>query len=206
MGSALIKPSKRGTRPDRLTSKQLIFVEEYLADSEMNGARAARKAGYIDHNSTATKLLNNPKVAHAIGKAIRDRMMECKLEAADVLRHLRTALYLDPLDLFESGEDGSYKVRNLEDIPIEVRRCITEIESKTTIDRHGNMLPYLKIKLMSKDSALSSAMKHLGLVEPDGAVNINLGASLIDDMLEQVENERLVIDGKVIEREAESGK
>lgn len=58
-----------------LTEQQKRFVEEYLID--MNGARAARAAGYSESaaRETASRLLKKPEVAQAVRKA-RENLSE----------------------------------------------------------------------------------------------------------------------------------
>lgn len=209
MASYNIQPSKRGTNPDRLTDKQQVFVVEYLRDNEMNARKAAEKAGYKGAAS-AWKLLGTPTVAKAIGKAIYERIHECKIEAAQVLRQLSAALYLDPLELFEDNGDGTFKVRSLSEVPPHIRRCITKLKCKTrtyeTKDGEVTTETYVEVELMSKDAALSLAMRHLGLIEDSrskGAGGEPVTIDLIMNLLASVEERTNVIDGTVIERTAE---
>lgn len=196
MPSTLINTDRqRGST--KLNAKQKLFVECYLADNEMNATKAAKKAGYTG-TAAAAKLMLHPGVQAEIGKAIKLRIDECRIEASSVLRHLQNALYLDPLDLFEPSEDGSFRVRSLEDVPVEVRRCVTKLKAKTVVDQEGNATTYVEIELMSKDKAMELALRHLGLLNDKKEVTVKPGEAILDALLEAVEDSSLVIDANVV--------
>lgn len=197
MTTRKIKPRSRGGNAETLTIKQRVFVEELMADENFNATKAAKKAGYTSPSAPA-KLLGQPTVQAIIGKALQARITRCQLTADAVLEHLATALFLDPLQLFERTPDGSYVVRTLEDVPEKVRRCITKIKQRTRIIGEDTET-YLEVDLMSKDSALVNAMKHLMLVSPEQNMNVNVNGVDLKSLLERVENERNVIDGHVID-------
>lgn len=208
MGSTRMQPRKQGVADKtRLNPMQRMFVEALLADPKFNATAAAKKAGYRSPAAMGNKLVKNKVVQAWIGKAINERIREYKLDAKSVLQHLTTALFLDPLDLFEPAEKaGVYRVRSLDEVPQEIRRCISKIKCKTRTDKKGNVDTYVEIELMSKDAALPLALKHLGLIGPDGGpvTNINVeGNILIEQLLQQVEQERNVIDTKFIESKGE---
>lgn len=214
MSSTLVKPTRRGTNPNRLTSMQLKFCAELLADEKMNGSSAAKKAGYSNPSVAAAKLLNNPLVNAVIGKALQERLEGCKLEATQVLKHLAAALYLDPLELFEKlpGNDGVYQIRDLESVPVHVRRCITKFKckSKTYVVNDEEITEsYVEVELMSKDAMMALAMKHLGLAGADGVnFNVNVNQTILVRLLDMVEGEAqavkpIVVDAGYIERKAE---
>ncbi len=200
MTSKLIQPRKSGGDIDKLNPQQRMFVEYLLADESFNATAAAKKAGYKVPQQRAWKLLKTQRIKAIIGKALGERITRCQLTADAVLEHLRTALFLDPLDLFEKTGKNTYLIRNLEDVPEDVRRCITKLKCKTTtVGKKTDV--YIEIELMSKDSALVNAMKHLMLLDPDQSqVNVNVNGVDLKSLLQRVEENRNVIDGKVIDR------
>jgi len=206
MGSKMIKPTRRKRKVDlgALTPMQRMFIEELLADEGFSTIQAAKRAGYKSPSAVAN-LLKNPEVNAALGQALQERINRCKLTATDVLNHLHTALFLDPLELFECTPNGAYVVRSLEDIPAHIRRCITKIKQRTRIVGEDTEV-YLEVELMSKDSALVNAMKHLMLVSPDQSMNVNVGGVDLKELLDRVEKERNVIDGSIIESIANNGR
>lgn len=199
MGSKYIQPRKKGIDPGKLSPNQRMFCEYLMADPQFNGTAAARRAGYKNPGIAATKLMKSKAVRATIGKALQERITRCRLEADAVLEHLRVALYLDPLDLFEQLPNGRFLVKRLEDVPEEARRCITKLKCRNRKLKDGEET-LIEVELMSKDAAMTNALKHLGLVEPAGTqVSVSVGLDL-RALLERAESERNVIDGKVIER------
>lgn len=199
MPSRMIQPRKNGSDVDKLNPQQRLFVEYLLADVSFNGAVAARKAGYKNPAGAATRLLKQRRVAAVIGKAIGQRITRCQLTADEVLEHLRQALFFDPLELFQRTANGAYEVRNLEDVPVEIRRLITKFKCKTKTTEKGTDT-WIEVEMMSKDAALPLAMKHLGIIDALGnTVNVNVGSDVISSLLKQVEQDRKVIDVNYIE-------
>lgn len=78
---------------DKLTTKQRLFVEAYLANA--NGVQAARKAGYVgDENTlamTASRLIRNDKVSKLINKRIEKAAMTADEWLAEVAALARQA-------------------------------------------------------------------------------------------------------------------
>lgn len=200
MGSKKVQPTTRGTNLAALVPKMRLFVEEILASENFDATAAARKVGYAQPAMRAKQLLADKRIQRALGKALQERITRCQLTADEVLEHLRNALFLDPLDLFERAEGGGYLVRSLEDIPVHVRRCITKIKQRQRIVGEGVEI-YIEVELMSKDNALQAAMKHLGLLSGDGQINLNVGTLDLAELLERVESNRNnIVDARVIER------
>lgn len=73
---------------NKLTLKQQAFVAEYLVD--LNGAAAARRAGYGEKNSNkiATSLLARPHIQEAIAAAMEKRSKRTEVDADYVLTNL----------------------------------------------------------------------------------------------------------------------
>ena len=194
------KPSKYAW--DKLTEKQRAFCEELVGDVGFDLTAAARRAGYGGTGKNApqavTKLLKNKTVMAYLGWLIEQRRQRRELEADDVLEHLRNALFLDPLDLFDN-EGGVCRMKELSEVPEHVRRCITKLKLKSNVTEYGTETT-LELELMGKDAAMTNALKHLGLIRPDGtAVNINVsGGPSNGDLLDEAEQERKVIDAEFI--------
>lgn len=184
-----------------LTAKQRLFCECLLANGDFNATQAAKDAGYKKPGVAGAKNLQDSRIRRVIGNALRERIERCQLTADAVLEHLRQALFLDPLDVFEMSPEGAYTVRSLEDIPQEVRRCITKIKQRNRMVG-DSVESYVEVEFMSKDSAMVNALKHLGLVQPDGNNNLTLQPDFLTHLLQQVEEERRgkIIDAKVVEK------
>jgi len=142
--------------------------------------------------------MQNSEVQKYLGYVLEQRRQRRELEANEVLDHLRNALFLDPLDLFDQ-DGGVCRMKELSEVPEHVRRCITKLKVKQRELANGTETT-LELELMSKDAAMTNALKHLGLIRPDGtAVNINVrGEPSNADLLEEAEYERKVIDAEFI--------
>lgn len=203
MSSKRLQPRKRTVSDRRLTPNQRTFVAELLADENFNATAAAKRAGYKQPGNAASKLLAKRDIQIIVGRELKKRLDRIELRQEDVLEHLRTALFLDPLDLFEVGEDGSLAVQSLEDMPEKVRRCVTKLKVKVRRSRQQTSTT-IELELMSKDAAMTNALKHLGLINPDNLNIVNAGPVDLRQLLEKVEEERSnVVDGEVIKRMAE---
>lgn len=163
MGTTLIKTRKRGADPSLLTVGQQTFVAELLANNLFDARAAAKAAGYKQPSQSAYKMLKNPKIQALLGKAMRERMERCQLKSDDVLNYLRTALFFNPLNYFKPTKDGKWMIDDPTTLPEEVGRLIEKMEVRTTELKDGSVHSYFKIELVSKTTALSLAMKHVGL-------------------------------------------
>lgn len=202
MASKLVQPTKLGANLSRLNPQQQLFVEHLLSDPGFNLTEAARKAGYKTPAQQANKLLHNDAVQHAVGKALRLRLEKAGLDKEEVLLHLAMVLRLDPLDLFEQDSTGALMVKDLRNVPIEIRRCITKLRSKTRFDANGNPETVVEVELMSKDAALQLAMKHFGLSDERHRLEVGLDQStsnLIAELLSRAEEANtVIIDAKAL--------
>src|SRR5581483_3868674 len=100
---------KRRGRPPRITDKQRVWINEYIID--MNGARAARVAGFKHPDVAGAKLLNPvryPLVAAEVRKVLAEKELRAEKKADDVLRYIHTAMFFQPLRYFLPGEDGGW--------------------------------------------------------------------------------------------------
>lgn len=200
MRSNQVQRSTRGTDLDKLNPQQLMFIKHLLADPSYNYTDAARKAGYKQPGLAVNRLLKDGRVSRAIGKEIHKRAETCEIAAADVLLKLKDVINLDPVDFFDSvvNEHGErlFVIKKLDEIPAHIRKCITKIKSRTFHKPDGNSETYFEIEFMSKDSALSLLMDHLGM---KGKTRIEVGATgnlenLLGTLLNQVESNNNVVD------------
>lgn len=160
----------------KLTPKQAAFVREYLVD--LNGAAAAVRAGYAAKSShvEAARLLANASVRAAVDKALETRADRVELKADDVLREIQRIYSCDIADAFD--EQG--RLLPLKDMPLDVRRCISGIETDELYAGGGEMRVEIgqtrKVKFWPKDKALDMAMRHLGKYRDK--VEVSVDASL----------------------------
>jgi len=203
-GGVRTRPLRRGGDYDRLNVRQKMFCDLLLADPEFNATKAAKAAGFKTPAHMAKKLLANKTINKIIGKHIHERLVVIQMSADDVLQKLWQVLNLDPLVLFEK-KGKNYEVKDLELVPLEIRQCIKGIKARTRHLKDGSKETAIEIEFMSKDSALNHALKHFGLVAPDGQVNVNVGPTFQDLLVATEENRGKVIDAKFIANKVSEG-
>jgi len=188
MGSSKIKPCKNGISLNRLTDQQRSFVVELLADDFFNSKEAAKRAGYKNPGPASHKLLNNPLIQRALGKAQREREERCELKADDVWNYLRTALFFNPLQYFSPGPDGGWTISDPQELPEEIGRLIEsmKIVQKTSTDGETETNTF-EVKFVSKTEALKIAMKHCSPNEQELKVIHSFDWDALDQPPERLE-------------------
>lgn len=179
MGTRLIKSRKNGCSAkaqEALTDQMKVFLLELQGDLNFNGTEAARKAGYKHPSVAATRLLKNPKIRAALGKALRERTERCELKADLILQEVAYCAMRDPLDLCD--EEGRISINDLREVPERIRRCIDGFKIKRRVDAEtGDIEDTIELKLAPKLGSLELAMKHMGLMAADkkevNVTNIN---------------------------------
>jgi hypothetical protein len=158
-----IQPRKYGRDLEVLNPKQRFFVENLLADRDFNATKAAQLAGYKAPATSACQLLKNKVVGAAIGKAIQERIYECKVTANQVLRELCSIGFFNPKRLLT--ETGT--LIELKDLPDEIAGAIKsmEISFEESITEEGTPCKIRNVKFLFYDkvAALGLLMKHLGM-------------------------------------------
>ena len=115
-----------GVQERRLTPRQQAFVQEYAKD--FNATQAAVRAGYSPataRQQASRLLLTNVHVQRALTEHLQ------KVERAS-LATMQAVLERDSeigcLDYFDVFEPGTLVLRNPEDMPEHVRRCIKKLK------------------------------------------------------------------------------
>ena len=168
--------SSAGPKPGPILStlggRQLKFVAAYIRT--LNGAAAAREAGYAPRSAriTASKLLTNANIAAAVHAAKGEQFRRMHMDADEVLAILAEAarssmgqfLHLTPdgepyLDLQNAPQSA---LANVQEATIEDFTDAREVgpdgqPTKRNVRR-------VKIKLVNKLDAVSQLMKHLNML------------------------------------------
>jgi phage terminase small subunit len=167
----------------QLTDKQLRFVEEYLISA--NATQAAIRAGYSAHtaNVIGPQLLHKSWLTEAIAKRQAQRSAVVDLEAARILRELAT---LALSNVSHYCLDDAYNLALAPDAPPDAMRAVASVrhrvremrtESGEVILSHD-----VEFRLWNKNQALTSAMKHLGLlvehIHHSGSITVDLTEKL----------------------------
>lgn len=150
-----------------LTEQQKRFVEEYLID--MNGARAARAAGYSESaaRETASRLLKKPEVAQAVREA-REKLSERTEITQDwVLQRWAAIADVDKRAFF----DDAGRLRPVSEWTREMALAVDGLDVTET---EGEIVAKVsKLKLSSSKAALDSIARHLGMFKDKVEVSVD---------------------------------
>lgn len=150
-----------------LTPKQQQFVAEYLID--LNATEAYKRAGYKAKNSNvagveAHKLLKNPKIADAVTAGMKAREERTHITADRVLQELARIAFFDPRKLL----DASGNPRSLADLDDDTAAAVAGLDLLEEYRGEGKDRVFVgyvkKFKIADKNTALTNAMKHLGIL------------------------------------------
>lgn len=179
-------PSKSSgaCRPARATGQSAripVFIREYLADPERNGAQAAIRAGYSERTARAQacRLLTRADVREAIEAHEARERQKAEDKAARVIEELERLAFLDTTRVVRI-EHGRVVVEDTEDLPEEARRGISEISQ--TFNKDG--LPQVRVKFHDKQSALHTLARHYGLLV-DRTEHVHRVAHAADELTDE---------------------
>lgn len=150
-----------------LTEQQKRFVEEYLID--MNGARAARAAGYSESaaRETASRLLKKPEVAQAVRKARASLSERTEITQDWVLQRWAAIADVDKREFF----DDAGRLRPVSEWTREMALAVDGLDVTET---EGEIaVKVSKLKLSSSKAALDSIARHLGMFKDKVEVSVD---------------------------------
>jgi phage terminase small subunit len=147
-----------------MNPRQRRFVTEYLID--MNGARAAREAGYSAQTAAvqASRLLRNAEVRAAIEEGQRRHATRAGLSRSRLLRELTCPAFSDFGNYVDALSDAD-PIAALARLPEDVRRAIQDIRVvETTTGRSDDkqVRRCVRLRLHDKLSALAAIAKIQG--------------------------------------------
>lgn len=169
-------PKKKALQTDDgLTDKQRLFIAEYLKDK--NATQAYLRAGYKNNpdvaDSSAHRLLGNPRIANAIRQAMNRIEKRVMIAAENVLIELGKIAFADPRKVFAENGD----LLPPKDWPDEIAGAIQAIEIEEIREPYtGDVIGKIKkIKFWDKNKALDNLGKHFKLFDDKIEININDG-------------------------------
>lgn len=160
--------SDRGTDVNKLSDKQRLFVDQYLVDQD--ATKAAIRAGYSvkSANAIGNKLIKDPRVARAIGKAAKEVHEELTLTTTEVLKQLYYIVTRDVREFVDENGDalpisqlGDRAAQSVDGFDQEIT-YFTNYETGDVTKTVKN-----KLKLVGKAGAIDMAMKYQGLFNKD---------------------------------------
>lgn len=162
MNNALQKRRKQNEAGEP-TGKPRLFCEYYISDNGLNGALAARRAGYSARSSGATayRLLNDPLCLGYIAKLRKERSERLQVDADYVLQRLYDMDQMDIIDIL--NDDMSLK--NLSEWPKIWRQALNGVEIADLFESEGDARKVMgvlkKIKWIDRLKNLELLGKHV---------------------------------------------
>ena len=143
---------------------------------DCHGTKAAIRAGYSKKTAgvMASKLLNHPLVAKALGNIKRQQLEAIDLRREEILEQLIYAVTRDVKDMVdENGE-----VLSIPDMPKRMTCMIDGFDQEVTVDGEtGDRRIRTRVKLSPKLGAIDAGMKYRALYAPEqhlhGVVNLD---------------------------------
>jgi phage terminase small subunit len=147
----------------RLTPKQVRFVQEFLAD--MNATQAAFRAGYSRKTaySIASENLRKPEIIQALQEAQRRLADHFQVTQERIIQELATIGFSD---VTHYGLDDVLHLQPTAQAPQAAMRAIASIKHRVrTIRREEETetVHEVEFRLWDKNTALANLGKHLGL-------------------------------------------
>lgn len=166
-----------------LTPKQQRFVDEYLTD--LNATQAAIRAGYSKKTAKviACENLTKPYIAEAIQKAQLNRQTRTHITQDRVLLELSRIAFFDPRKLL----DASGSPLPLTELDDDTAAAVAGLDLMEEYEGSGKDRVFIgyvkKFKIADKNTALTNAMRHLGMLTDKTEITGKDGASLVVPVL-----------------------
>jgi len=118
-----------------LTARQYLFCIHYCAN-DLNGAKAARLAGYAEDscNVKAAQLLAKVSIQERIAELMAKTVEKARIGADEIYEFASRGAFFDIGEVLEMDESGARLKdgKKLSDLPKEVRQLIQSVKSKPT--------------------------------------------------------------------------
>ena len=183
-------PAKKENRPKKrpttsagnrgvhcLSTKQLLFIEEYLVD--FVGSAAAMRAGYSEKSAaqTAYKMLRNAHALDRIMHRLRKRMKDAEERGDNEWRRMADIAFSQLTDLVSWDGEGEVTIKPREELIAKGRAAAKEIAvyrtpkgGTSTVIKARDPLPALKLlaerreKEKTAEAADEKGPKHFGTI------------------------------------------
>jgi len=158
-----LQKRKKKTADGEPTGKPRLFCEFYISDNGLNGALAARRAGYSKASSgqTAYRLINDPLCQAYIAKLSKERKERLQVDSDYVLQRLYDMDQMDIVDIL--NDDMSLKP--LSEWPKIWRQSLNGVEIADLFENEGDARKVMgvlkKIKWIDRLKNLELLGKHV---------------------------------------------
>jgi len=160
------KPAKPVTKAEKeLSDKEHRFCVEYsVSDNATRSYQRVYKCAYDTAKAAGCLLLQNTTIRQRIDELKSDRNKRLAVDADDIIRKFKILSEYDAADFYD--DDG--RLKPLSELDPDLRYVIGGIDVSESItgDEGDGISRLMKIKLPSKQDALTALAKHLMLFEP----------------------------------------
>ena len=156
---------KAGRGRQAVAHRRMLFVEAYIANGN-NATEAAKQASYKETgaHTQGPRLLKDDEVRKILAQRQAEIAKKFALTAENVIAELSKIVHADMRKLFT--EDG--KLLPMDQWPEDIASAISSVEIDELFAGRGNQREQIgftkKLKLWDKNSALTLAMRHLGML------------------------------------------
>ena len=163
--------NQKNDKTTNLTTKQLLFVDEYMTNG-FNATQAALKAGYSETTarSQGQRLLTNVDVKEEINKRCQDITAEFPLLRKRIVEKLQRVAFSDIADYLEY-KTVKTEIANIDGKPILGFKTVIEMKDSDQVDtgliseiqetrdgfRFKRMDPIKALELLAKFTGLDNA-------------------------------------------------
>lgn len=158
-----------------LTARQAAFVREYLVD--LNATQAAIRAGYSKNRAgeIGYQLLQKTTIQAAIKEEMDKRAERTEITADKVLKEFAKLAFFDPRNLF----DDKGNPKDITELDENTAAALSGLDVVQEYDPDTGVTSYTKkYKLASKQSALDSLGRHLGMFLDRSEVNASVAVTM----------------------------
>ena len=136
----------------QLYAKNLNKVDSYLEAYQSD----ANPINHQGASSSATRILKDIKVQTRINELADHTAKDLQISKYRILEDIQNEIAIDPFDALEWTASGNLVLRDVKDIPIEVRKTIKSLKQ----NKNGQ----IEVSFYDKQRAREMLMKHLGML------------------------------------------
>lgn len=142
-----------------------LFAERYGRSDDFNATRIAKEVGYSEKSARkiASALLADPRVKAIIDSILAERLAETPIRPGRVLEEL-AALAFSSIDDYSVAKPDQPNAGQVTAKRPEAMRAVKEITIDQWINSRGSLVTKTKLKLHEKTSAVTTAMRYLGML------------------------------------------
>ena len=158
-----------------LSIKREAFCQEYIVDR--NAHKAAIRAGYSDNSArvTSSRIMADENVQKRLRELEAEIIERNKITIDELVETLSYQVRFDIAELYD--ENG--KLKNIHDIPKEIRNSITELTVDEIIVGKEVIGQAVKVKISNRNDSIDKLMKHLGGYEKDNGQKVKEEKTII---------------------------